>query len=283
MSLRNDRKKFKSIRFVGVSLCGGKTNKSALACIEYFPDQKKIFLSHLESQISNSSLSGDEKIHKFVSEKPYPSESVAFDVPLNLPKCLRCKLKCPGYETCEVDEVKWLRKHYSEWNKKKRPRRSFTPYTERCAEFFLAHYLEEKFLTSHALGANLAPLTARALFIKRRLKTQTIEVNTSISLWRLGRSLGIQKSYLRQYKHSVEGVSIRKTLLDKLQDKNVAFLYAQDIKTMINNSQAFDAFLCALTGVLNFLGECEKRPKGYPKNEGWVSIPIQEVKANFNS
>ena len=31
--------------------------------------------------------------------------------------------------------------------------------------------------------------------------------------------------------------------------------------------------ICALTGLLSFLGHTEPRPKGFPRSESWVEIP----------
>jgi hypothetical protein len=44
------------------------------------------------------------------------------------------------------------------------------------AKQYLSFEMEEKFQIQHALGANQAPLTARAHFILRRLRAQAIEV-----------------------------------------------------------------------------------------------------------
>lgn len=269
-------------KFVGVSMAGGKTNKSAVAMVEYYPKQKKLFLSQLHTKIeSTHEESADLKIHNLLTESIGPIHKVAFDVPLTLPKCMRCRLKCPGYEACKEPEIKWLWKHYAQQNKKKRPKKIFTPYTERCAEYHIATQLEEVIHPSHALGANLAPLVARAQFIKRRIKLKCIEVYPRLSLWRIGRSLGIQKSYLRFHKHSVEGVTIRNAILEKLTDKNVAFLYTQDMKAMIDDANAFEAFLCALTAVFSFVKQCEKKPKGFPAKAPWVDFPVEKIDWDF--
>ena len=141
------------------------------AGIEYYPVQKKIFLSRLFDKIkTEGELSADLQIHRMIEQCPPPVESVTFDVPLQLPKCLLCVHDCPGYEACEEPEIQWMWKHYRSQAKHKSPPRLFTPYTERCVEQYLQTELEEPFHLSHAMGSNLAPLTARAHFISRRLK-----------------------------------------------------------------------------------------------------------------
>ena len=50
----------RSKTFLGLSLAGGKTDKSCLAVLEYFPEQKKVFLTKLHEKIKNEeALSSD--------------------------------------------------------------------------------------------------------------------------------------------------------------------------------------------------------------------------------
>lgn len=269
-----DKKNPKFHRFIGLSLGGGKTDKTALSVVEYYPAQKKIFLSRLFDKIaSEGEVSGDAQVHRLITQSPGPVESVAFDVPLQLPICVNCVKGCPGYEDCKEPEIVWMWKHYRTQAKKKSPPRLFTPYTERCVEQYLQTELEEPFHLQHALGSNLAPLTARALYIQRRLKLNTIEVFPKLSLWRIGNALHLPKSQLRFHRHWEAGQPARQSLLDKMMDKNVAFIYDQDIKTLVESPQAFDSFICALTGLLSFVGLCEPRPKGFPRQESWLEIP----------
>jgi len=273
-TLLNPKKIPKFHRFIGISLGGGKTDKTCLSTLEFYPGQNKIFLSRLFDKIhTQGELSADAQIHKLITQCPPPVESVTFDVPLQLPKCLICVHKCPGYEQCEEPEIQWMWKHYRAQAKKKSPPRLFTPYTERCVEQYLQTELEEPFHLQHALGANLAPLTARAQYIIRRLDLPVVEAFPKLSLWRIGNALNIGKSHLRFHRHWEGGLSSRQVVLNKMMDKNLAFIYDQDVKTLIESPQAFDSFICAITGLLSFLGHCEPRPKGFPRKESWVEIP----------
>lgn len=270
---KNDQP-LKAHRFVGISLGGGKTDKTCTTVLEFYPEAKKVFLKEINEKVRGQiGRSSDLELHKYIENIPPPVEHLAFDVPLQMPKCLRCRLKCPGYEVCQEPEIKWLRKYYTQHGAKKKFYKSFTPYTERCVENYLRTELEESFQLPHALGANAAPLTARAHFIVRRLKMSCIEVYPKLSLWRIGRSLGIQKSYLRFHKHAVEGEDIREAILKQLLAKGLVFIYEEDIKTLISNSYAFDAFLCGLTAYYKFINRVEKRPKGFPESESWIEIP----------
>ena len=94
-----------------------------------------------------------------------------------------------------------------------------------------------------------------------------------MSLWRIGRSLGVQKSYLRFHKHSISGEEIREAIINHLIDRDIAFIYNQDVKSLVANAYTFDAFICGLTALLKFTNQVEKRPKGFPRGEQWVAIP----------
>ncbi len=261
-------------RFIGLSLGGGKTDKTCLSVVEYYPLQKKIFLSRLFDKIkTEDDISADWQIHKLITKCPPPLVNVSFDVPLQMPKCVMCELKCPGYEVCREPEITWMWKHYRQVKKDKPKHKLFTPYTERCVEQYLQNQLEEPFHLPHSLGANLAPLTARARFIHRRLKVPALEVYPKLSLWRIGNILHIGKSNLRFHRHWEAGRGGREVILQRMMDKNVAFIYDQDVRTLIESPQAFDSFICALTGLLSYLGHCEPRPRGFPRRESWIEIP----------
>lgn len=167
-------------------------------------------------------------------------------------------------------------KHYRAKEKAK-PKKLFTPYTERCVEQYLESHLEEPFHVQHALGSNLAPLTARAQYIIRRLELPIIEVFPKVSFWRIGLSLHIAKSHLRSHRHWDAGLPSREALINRLMDRNLTFIYDQDFKVLTENAHAFDAFLCAMTGLLSFQGHCEPRPKGFPRGESWVEIPKKSL------
>jgi len=268
----------KHVRFAGVALGGGKTDKTVVAVIEYYPAQKRVFLRSLRDRISGKGeIPGDEALLDILNKQEPNLNTIAFDVPLTLPKCLACELRCPGVEKCRVPVIRWMREMHKKRERSKRPNKMFTPYTERAAEIFISNELEEPFHPSHALGSNAAPLTARAYFLKRRIKTPLIEFFPKLTLWRIGCALGIQKSYLRFHRHSVDGDEARLYILKTLIDRGIAFIYHQDMRLMVENNAAFEAFLGALTAFLKYRGQTEKRPTGYPKDEAWIEYPKQDI------
>ncbi len=154
----------------------------------------------------------------------------------------------------------------------------FTPYTQRCIEMYLQTELEEPFNLHHALGANSAPLLARASFIQRRLSAPCIEVYPKLTLWRLGKVLNVMKSYLRGHREAFGGDDARAQFLKSLNENNIAFIYHQDMKHMVENNHAFEAFLCGFTAFLKYKGLTEKKPKKFPANESWIEFPITDLK-----
>lgn len=265
-------------KFIGVSLSGGKADKACIAVIEFYPDQKKIFLSEILEKIKTEELiSADFKIHEIIHQYEKQVETVAFDSPLSLPKCLTCRLRCPGYETCEQPEIIYMRELYQNNHDKKKPKKMYTPYTQRCVEAFLSEH-ESDLDIQHALGANHAPMTARAHFICRRLKVKTIEVFPKLTVWRLGHELRVNKSNLKIYRNSVGGDQSRAIFLQAMVEKLGIFVYQQDLKTMVENFHAFDAFIAAYTGLLKYLKKTEPRPKNFPKSELWIEYPTAPKK-----
>lgn len=261
-------------RFIGVSLSGGKADKACVAVLEYFPEHKKIFLARLFEKVkTEDGISADLKIHEIITQYGENVESVAFDVPLTLPSCVACRLACPGYEACSVEEIKWLRDFDQQINRDRKPKKMFTPYTQRCVETYIAHALEEPFDIHHTLGSNMAPLAARAQFIRRRLDLNCIEVFPKLTVWRLGTKLKVPKSHLRFHKHLVGGDESRKVFLQHLSEREGVFIYQQDMKSMVENNHAFESLICAYTGFLKFMNQTESRPEGFPKREAWIEFP----------
>lgn len=263
-----------ALRFIGVSLSGGKADKACVLVLDYYPHAKKIFVSKLIEKIkAEEFISADLKIHEILQQYLEQSHSIAFDVPLTLPRCMTCVLNCPGYETCNETEIKWMRNHYHENIDKKKPKKLFTPYTQRCVDAYLSTLIDENLEPQHALGANLAPLTARGIFIQRRLNKSILEVFPKLTAWKLGEHLKVNRSSLRSIRHSVGGDEARRVFLNQLTDKMGVFIYQQDFKSMVDNHHAFEALLCALTALFKYQGKTAKRPKDFPKKEAWVEFP----------
>lgn len=268
----------KVVRFAGVSLGGGKTDKTSVAILDYFPEQKRVFLRGLREKVAGKhaakpgdEITADEALLSVLNEEESDLAIIAFDVPLTLPVSI-------GGSTKDEERVlTWMRKQHVRRSKEKRPNKMFTPYTERAAEIYIANELEEPFHPPHALGSNAAPLTARAQYLKKRLRQTLIETYPKLTLWRVGQALHMPKSHLRFHRHAVDSDEARHYILKTLIEKEIAFVYQQDLKTMVEHNTAFEAFLCALTAFLHYRGQTEKRPRDFPKTESWIDFPVKNI------
>jgi hypothetical protein len=266
------------LRFFGLSLAGGKTDKACLAVVDYYPQQKKLFLSHLFEKIKNDEhISGDQKILELISQHQAGAVSIAFDVPWRLPTSLRPETNLDLAQP----HLEWAAEKIKKLNLKKNPKKNFQPYTQRCVEIYLATELEEKFILNHAMGANAAPLLARAMYLQRRINLPALEVMTKVSMWRIGKSLKLMKSQLRSHRDPTRGEEVRKLALQKMNEQGIIFIYEQDRKGMIENAHAFEAFLCALTGLLRHKDLTQKKPQDFPKDEDWIEVPAEEISWRF--
>jgi hypothetical protein len=169
-------------------------------------------------------------------------------------------------------------RHHDEKLNKKRPKKLFTPYTQRCIEMYFQTELEDVFHLHHAMGSNSAPLLARAHFIRRRLNSDCIEVYPKLSFWRIGKAMGIMRSQLKSHRTAFGGDESRAQFLQILNDHDIAFIYNQDSNQMIENSHAFEAFLCGFTAYLKFRGLNEKRPSDFPEDEAWIEFPKKDIR-----
>lgn len=275
---------FKKVRFMGLSLGGGKTHRTHLAVIDYFVDNQKVFLTHLFRDLGESSgKSGDTQLIELIKQNNTNLNSITVDYPLSAPKCMRCRLKCPGVEDCKEEEIQWMWGFYNKLDEKKRPNKIFTPYTERCADQWLSQEMDIPVANDHALGSNRAPLYMRGQFLKKRLERIRLqEAQLKLTVWRLGRALKISKTPLLFYKHSVDGEHHRQVILDKLVDKEWIFIYSQDLKHMVRDGFVFEAVLAAFTGVLNYQKLCERPPKNFPKGESWLLFPKDDFAQSMN-
>jgi hypothetical protein len=265
-------------RFIGVDLSGGKNDRTSVAILDYYPKEKKLFLTHIYEHIEQQDdVSSDQALYEIIKEHSYRLEYLCLDAPLKLPKCLRCILKCPGYERCKEKEILWMWKQHRSQKKKKPRAKLFTPYTQRAAEIYINTETPEALHPMETLGANIAPLTARAHFLLRRLpnlKGKVIEVYPKLSVLRIGQGMKTSKSHLQHYKHQIGGDESRQVILQQLIKRDIVFIYQQDYQKLIDNSHSFDAFISAFTGFLKFNGQCEKPPKDFPIEDGWIDFPI---------
>jgi hypothetical protein len=256
-----------------VSLSGGKNDKTCVTSLEYYPQHNKIFVKDIKDKIpSEEEVSQDKYLLDILNKKDKNLKYIAIDSPLALPNCLTHV--CAGVEKCKAPTTKWHWAHYLKLKKKKKNLKLFTPYTERCVERHINYDLEEFFEIPEALGANKAPLTVRSIYLKNKIKRNLLEVFPRLSVWRIGTVFKLSKEDLKNYRHAMHGMDCRAVFLQTLIEKDLLFIYDQDLQKLIENPNAFDSMVCALTAYMKHKGQCEKPPKGFPLQEGWIEYPL---------
>jgi predicted nuclease with RNAse H fold len=243
--------------------------------LDYYADEKKLFLTELHEQIEETGrTSADTLIVKKLLKHEDQIRLVGVDAPLKLPKCVRCKLTCPGHEKCHEPEIDWMWKQHRKRSQVKRPNKIFTPYTERCVDFYVGHEISPEVNPGHAMGSNRAPLMARALYIRRRVpQIKWVETYPRLSLWQLGQELGLRKIQYTGYRSVTEGEELRAQILERWSEQGLSFIYHRDLKHMIKDVYAFEAFLSAYTAFLADHKLCQPKPEGFPKAEAWLAFP----------
>lgn len=266
------------VRFVGLSLGGGKSERTSITILDYYTQQKKLVVSRLFDRLySDGVISSDLKLYETIREYETNLQILAIDVPLSEPKCFRCELKCPGYESCEEPEILWMWKQFKNDLKINKNHKLFTPYTRRCAEMHWSKELEGSWSLGDALGANQAPLLARAKFLLRRLEEvhdlKVIEVIPRLSLLRWSYKHKLLKYMVSDVRSSTKGIESREYVISKLIEELGLFVYDQDRTLYCDSLVSFDSLLAALTAFWKFQNRCEAQPKSFPRTEHWIDVP----------
>jgi hypothetical protein len=270
-------------RYLGLELSGAKNQKTAVAALEYYPREHKVFLLDIFERITGRgpNQTGDEGLLEVLTELTEEHESgsvmMGVNVPLSLPPCAECTRKtCPMPRSCTVPSVKWMRSSARRHSKSL----DFTPYTQRPVELWIKHHVLESLPESHrfevdeALGGNKAPLTMRMHFLKRHLpRVELVEAWPKLTVALLAQELGLSKRVVGGYRNLEEGAHAREEILEALAEKRGIFIYERDLIKLSQNLASFDAFICALTALLAADGACERAPAGFPETGGWVAYP----------
>jgi hypothetical protein len=270
--------------YLGLDLAGAKNERTALASIEFYPKERKIFLLDIYDRIvPKDDQTSDEALLEILNELKGGVAKLGVNVPLSLPPCVTCtRSHCPMPTHCTVPAVKYMRNLVKKASKSSTLRdrvRPFTPYTQRPIELFTRYQLLPNlkgpgFEIDEALGGNKAPLTMRMGFLRRHLKDLTlVEVWPKYSVLALAGQAGVQKRLLSSYRHLEEGLQARTEILEALAEAGDIFIYDRDLKKLAHSLASFDAFICAYTALLSDQDLCEKIPAGYPASSGWSEFP----------
>ncbi len=273
-----------STRFLGLELAGAKNDKTAVAVLEFYPREKKIFVLDVHERVfSDGEQSSDEALIELLDELKPEVKLMGVNVPLTLPPCFECKKPGCARGKCSHPAVKWMHafaRRHVKLSPKKAKARQFTPYTQRPVELWARHALLPKlpdgsrFEIDEAFGGTKAPLTARMHYLKRSMKgLKLIEAWPKLTVALLAQELGLHKRLIGAYRHLEEGAHARGEILDRLTEQHGVFIYERDVRKLAGNLSAFDAFICAYTALLSSQGQCQKPPAGFPTESGWIQFP----------
>lgn len=274
-----------SRRYLGLDLAGAKNEKTALAVLEYYPTEGKIFLLDCFDRIApHDDQSGDEALYEAINEFQPGIARMGVSVPLTLPPCLSCtKGTCSLGGKCKSAPVRWMRAIEQKHRRRPRDGTRFKPataYTQRPIELWVRYQIlpnlmiPDIFEIDETLGGNKAPLTARMQFLKRHLsKIPIVETWPKLSVALLAEQNGLAKKYLETYRHLEQGPHSRMAILEMLSSYCDVFMYERDQHKVAQSIGAFDAIICAYTALLADTGRCEKPPGGFPVASGWVEYP----------
>ena len=245
--------------------------------LENFEGQNRLVISKISSSFKGtlSTLMPDELLLNEIQSYDKPV-AIGVNFPTYFPPCVGCKLKCPGVKKCTVLEVKTL---YREFNKKlklthksKKQNHNPAPYFERAIDYYLSYLLEEAFPYEPVFSSNKAMLLTRGMFLKKHLKRiPFIECSTKASLWRIGCSYKIRKSLLRNFFKDPTDMN-RTVFLEKLERD--FFLYEEDKQIFLNNKNAFEALICALSAYYYKNNSVEKIPAHFLPPGRHFSLPL---------
>jgi len=266
-------------RNLGFEVSGAKNDKSAVAVLDFYPKTERLILSEIEFKLSGiEEMSSDDFLLQTLQS--YCPEGVRLNGcgvhgPLDLPPQFLESLadNDPAHPKSQLrqDQIAWM---IEQWRRLKPSPRPFSTYHERPCEIFLRYLTKEKFLCAEALGANLAPITARLQVLKSRLPHPLHEVNPRATLARLISSLGVNKNLYRDFSDLEKGVSVREKIFAEINKKAPQlFIYEKDLELMILNLNCFYAFLCAFQEHLIARDLAEVPPKNFPKGAGWIYLP----------
>jgi hypothetical protein len=275
-------------RFLGLELAGAKNQKTAIAALEYYPREQKIFLLDIYDRISgHDDQTGDEALLELLEELRPGVARIGVNVPLTLPPCVTCTRRvCPLPAKCTVPAVRQMRE-YARRETGRGPAargREFTPYTQRPIELWIRRKVlgglpeSHQFVVDEALGGNKAPLTARMHFLKWHLSDfKVVEAWPKLTVALLSAEFGVHRRTIESYRRLEEGVHARAELLEKIAEECGIFIYERDLRKLSHSLTAFDAFICAYTALLSDSGHCVKMPPGFPASSGWVEFPRTRV------
>jgi len=227
-------------RFIGLRLTGSKNPYTSISVLDYYDDEKKIFLSETLKDLNTKHKLDTKLIEILKSLKNENLTTVITNAPLSLPPCINCNLNiCYGVDACKDASVLEL---------KKLDASNIKPYTVRPEDIMLKQKFKNIEIQSEALGSNLAPLTARIRYISKNLSTYRFyETNINLILFNIIKDLNLPSQYILKYKNIIVGLRIRKSIIKSIEERDYIFMYDKDFEETQKNINLFEAFILAVS------------------------------------
>ncbi len=263
-------------QFLGIDLGGAKSSRTALATLDYYPREEKLFLLDIVLGIGpEGGQTGDEALLEIIAECEGTLAAIGVSAPLSLPRCFECtSAKCVSSKKCSDPGVKWAQSLKLKGS-------AFLPYTQRPveqwvrADVFPRLSAHARFEVDEALGANKAPLAARIRYLRRFFpkKTALFEIWPKLTAGVLGTLFRVPGSTLANLRQLEVGEAARARFLEIVLDRCDIFVYDRDLRKLTQHLSAFDAFLIAYTSFLAKTGHSQRPPKAFDPKWGWVQFP----------
>lgn len=272
----------KRLRLCGLELGGGKSGRTALVVFDFYPKQRKLFLTDHQAHIAASAIrTGDEVLLEALATAKL--DRIGVNAPITMPPCVPCALAdCGDVRKCKQPAVRWMRDEAEQAGitALKFP----TPYTQRPLDVYLRTRIQPRFrhdlFIEESLGAGRAPLALRWQFLRQRLgRKKVFETSPRLALLTMARAYGITDRELRRYRSPEEGVEYRLSILERLQGAHLGpkvpelFLYEAERLTLARELPSFQALLSALACAFAENRLIEKPDADYDPEWGFVLIP----------
>lgn len=262
-------------RMIGLELSGPHSNRTALVVLDFYQSQSRLVVSHVHSNFGSlENKSSDnilmEEIQRLMAEVPENAFlGICTQAPLSLPPFFKDK-------HARKTEERWLQEI---WSKTKPKPNFFTSYLNRPVDAWLRYFTPERFQIPEAMGANLAPLAARALYLSELLGLSLKESFPRATMSRVVQSLEFSRFWPKLYTDVEKGLGVRQDFFERLFQKiPQLFCYEGDLETLIVELNCFQAFLSALALFLKANSQCDNIPEGFPDSATWILIPRQHIR-----
>ena len=249
---------------------GGRRDRFFFCLLEFFPEEKRWFLSKLIG------LKDDSMILDWIQN--FSFSELIVDFPLNLPACHSCSLECPGLESCSEPSVVEIKKKIEGLLKesthsslsrsfKRRLKKGFLPYWNRSLDFWIWSQYYDQLLqmfnfSFDSFGQTSLMIQSRFHYLRRHFPDHIHlwESSIPIILLELLKVKIICEKDIQNLSHLDKIFESRFKVIKKIENSQNIFIYNSDLEILCQNSRAFDSFLLAVAGQNHLLGKSQELP-----------------------